>query len=223
MQDQKAGILNAMNTIATKNTAQIITDHIVEVGVEAVTTESVSGLADVSEATATRVIAALELHKTLASVKVRKQREKKPSIAERYVTDTSEETRDDMAIRVAVLRINAEGSRPTSWRNIREELGLKLDQFHQVIRKSDGWVRAVCGRIAQLKLDNPEWSYNGKLDVLTGIDGFEMSIVQGFIDKVKAEREAEEVTQVEDIPTEEVDLQQVAEGAERIIDTPSAA
>ena len=223
MSDQKTGILNAMNTIATINSAETITDHIVEVGVDNVTLESVSGLEDVSEACAKRVIGALDLHKTLSENKPRKKAERGPTKLEQYISDTPEEERDRMAIEVAIRRINSEGGRPRAWRSIRDELGLRNEEFHKVIRVSDGWIRAVVGRIAQLKLDNPDWNYSGKLDVLTGIDGFSMEMVDPIVAKYKAEKATQEIeTEEVESQNNEVDLQAVVESAPTPVDSPLA-
>ncbi len=99
-----------------------------------------------------------------------KSRKKKSSIAERYVAETTVEDRDSIAAKVVELRINASGSRPLSWRKIREKLGLKEDQFHKVIRPSEGYREAVIQRIKSLKAREGGWEYNGKLEVLTGIE-----------------------------------------------------
>ena len=94
---------------------------------------------------------------------------KKSSIAERYRSETTETDRNRVAVKVVEMRINSSGSRPMAWRKIREELGLKNDEFHKVIRPSEGYRKAVIGRIKSLKAQEGGWEYNGKLDVLTGI------------------------------------------------------
>ena len=99
-----------------------------------------------------------------------KSRKKKPSIAERYVAETTVEHRDGIAAKVVELRINATGSKPLAWREIREKLGLHNDQFHKVIRPSEGYRKAVIQRIKSLKAQEDGWKYNGKLEVLTGIE-----------------------------------------------------
>lgn len=99
-----------------------------------------------------------------------KTRKKKTSIAERYAAETTEEERNELAVKVAELRINEEGTKPLAWRKIREELGLKEDEFHQVIRPSVGYREAVVNRIKSLKARDKGWKYSGKLDVLTGIE-----------------------------------------------------
>ena len=99
-----------------------------------------------------------------------KAREKKSSIAERYVSETTVGDRDRIAAKVVELRINATGSKGLSWREIREKLGLKNDQFHKVIRHSEGYRKAVIQRIKSLKAQEGGWEYNGKLEVLTGIE-----------------------------------------------------
>lgn len=97
-----------------------------------------------------------------------KKREPKPSS-----TETTEKDRNDIAVQVAELRINATGSRPLAWRRIREKLGLKYNQFHKGIRHSEGYRNAVIERIKSLKSAEGGWEYNGKLSVLTGIEDIE--------------------------------------------------
>ena len=99
-----------------------------------------------------------------------KSRKKKSSIAERYVAETTVEDRDGIAAKVVELRINATGSKPLAWKKIREKLGLKNDQFHEVIRKSEGYRKAVIQRIKSLRTQDGGWEYNGKLENLTGIE-----------------------------------------------------
>ena len=96
--------------------------------------------------------------------------EKKPSISERYVADPTETDRNDVAVKVVERRINASGSKRLSWRRIREKLGLRNDEFHRVIRRSEGYRVAVINRIKSLRAQEGGWDYSGKLDVLTGID-----------------------------------------------------
>lgn len=183
MSDQKVGILNALNVISTPKMAEQITEHVVAVGVNEVSQESLMAIDGVTEAAAIRVVAALDLHKTLSTIKVRKQREKKPSVAERYQANTSEDERADMAVKVAELRINEEGTKPLAWRTIREHLGLKNEEFHKVIRLSDTWKEVVIQRIKHLKEQEGGWEYNGKIEVLTGIEGFDMSEVDNYVEQ----------------------------------------
>ena len=91
-------------------------------------------------------------------------------MAERYSAETTEEARNDLATKVAELRINASGSKPLSWRRIRDRLGLKNDEFHKVIRLSAGYREAVINRIKSLKSSEEGWEYSGKIEVLTGIE-----------------------------------------------------
>ena len=95
------------------------------------------------------------------------------STAIRFIADTTEDTRNEIAVKVVELRINEEGSRPIAWKKIREELGLHNDHFHQVIRRSEGYRNAVIGRIKSLKSAEGGWEYNSKLSVLTGIEDIE--------------------------------------------------
>lgn len=94
-------------------------------------------------------------------------------IAERYVRETTEAERNSLAVQIAEMRINATGSRPIAWKKIREQFGLKNDQFHKVIRLSKGYRDAVIARIKTLKAQDSGWEYNGKLGSLTGIDDIE--------------------------------------------------
>ena len=169
-QDQRAGIINAIERVANKKAApQIVA--LLETA-EQLSDLTITGLieAGISATASENVIAAIELHTVLANVQVRKQREKKPSVAERYSADTSSDEQRDMAIQVAELRINATGSKPLAWRTIRERLGLKNEQFHKVIRISQIWREVVIARIHNLKAQEGGWEYNGKLEVLTGIE-----------------------------------------------------
>ena len=85
------------------------------------------------------------------------------------IQEKLEEDHNDIAVKVVELRLNASGSKPLSWRRIREELGLKRDEFHKVIRHSEGYRQAVITRIKNLKTREKGWEYSGKLEVLTGI------------------------------------------------------
>ena len=91
----------------------------------------------------------------------------------RFVAETTEGTRNEIAVKVVELRINKEGSRPIAWKKIREKLGLHNDHFHQVIRHSEGYLNAVIERIKSLKSAAGGWEYNGKFSVLTGIEDIE--------------------------------------------------
>ena len=94
-------------------------------------------------------------------------------IAIRFIAETTESTRNEIAVKVVELRINEDGSRPTAWKNIREELCLHNDHFHKVIRHSEGYRNAVIERIKSLKSAEGGWEYNGKFSVLTGIEDIE--------------------------------------------------
>ena len=111
-----------------------------------------------------------EIRREVAKSTKTKPKKKKPSIAERYVAETTVEDRDGIAAKVVELRINATGSKPLAWKKIREKLGLKNDQFHKIIRHSEGYRKAVIQRIKSLKAQEGSWEYNGKLEVLTGIE-----------------------------------------------------
>ena len=93
----------------------------------------------------------------------------KPTIPEHHVPETTEAERNEVAVKVVEMRINASGSKPMSWRRIREKLGLKNDEFHKDIRLSAGYRKAVIDRIKSLKTQEGGWEYSGKLESLTGI------------------------------------------------------
>ena len=128
---------------------------------------------------AEKIFAAINFHKTM-SLSTKSAVAKKPTKLEEFKASTTVEERDDIAHQVAELRINAEGTRPRAWRSIREELGLRNEEFHQLIRKSEGWKVAVYERILDLQDQEGGWEYSGKLEILTGIDGFEMSDVEAY-------------------------------------------
>ena len=104
-----------------------------------------------------------------AKVTENQGKEKKLSIADRFRANTTEKDRNEIAARVVELRINEEGSKP-AWKKIRKELGLKEDEFHKVIRPSEGYREAVIERIKKLRAQDGGWEYSGKLEVLTGIE-----------------------------------------------------
>ena len=88
----------------------------------------------------------------------------------KFIVETTEDTRNEIAVKVVELRINEEGSRPIAWKKIREELGLHNDHFHKVIRLSEGYREAVIERIKKLRAQDGGWEYSGKLEVLTGVE-----------------------------------------------------
>ena len=103
--------------------------------------------------------------KTLASTG--KVSEPKSSIAEKFRAATTLEDRVEIGRKVAELRINSQGSRPMSWRRIREKLGLKNDEFHKVVRLEDHFKESVVERIESFE---GSWQYSGKLNVLLGFE-----------------------------------------------------
>ena len=186
---QRAGIINAISKVANQKVAPVIVE-ILEASdtLESVTAETLIEKG-VSKTASESVVAAIELHTTLASVSTRKAREKKPSVAETFKANKSADDIARLARQVAEKRINAEGTKPTAWRKIRESLGLKNDEFHGVIRKSEIWRDAVLARISSLKAQEGGWEYSGKLEVLTGIyitekeiSGYVSSVEQGLLE-----------------------------------------
>lgn len=201
MSIQKAGILNAVTALTSSKVASEVVEVVSTTALDQITVETLSASVEgISKTAATNVVAALELH--LAISKSAKVREKKPTKVETFKAETSDEEQAGIAADVAVRRINPEGVKPRAWRSIREELNLGNPEFHKVVRLSDNWTLAVCARISQLRKENPAWAYSGKLDVLTGIDGFSMSMVDRF-DEVVAEKAEKEAAQVPKAENEE--------------------
>ena len=167
MKDQKQGIINAIGKIATPNVAADITDHMIEVGLEKVSVDSLSELKGVSKTAAERVVGAIEVHNELEKTSRRRVSEPKPSLAEKYKADNSLEDRVEVGRKVAELRINATGSKPLAWRDIRQKLNLKNDEFHKVVRLEDHFKESVVQRIESFQ---GGWEYKGKLHVLLGFE-----------------------------------------------------
>ena len=136
--------------------AEPITDHMIEVGLEAVTVESLTGIKDVSESAAKRVVGAIEIHNELSKTSARKTSE----------ANTLDD-RVEIGRQVAELRINAAGSKSMSWARIRAKLDLKNDEFHKVVRLESHFHESVVERIESFE---DGWEYNGKLDVLLGFE-----------------------------------------------------
>ena len=127
-----------------------------------------------------------------------KARKKKTSIAERYAAETTEEERNELAVKVAELRINEEGTKGLAWRKIREELGLKNDEFHKVIRHEDHYKESCIQRIESFE---GGWEYGGKLEDLLGFDP-----VGELLDRIEACKPASKVwepAETEDPKSEE--------------------
>ena len=145
---------------------RILRENNISIDLEEITVESLTeSVEGISETAAGEFVTTLEPHGALSQA-----REPRLSIADRYVTETTEEDRDKLAVQIAARRINAMGSKPLAWKAIRAEFGLKNDQFHKVIRHSAGYRKAVIDRIKSLKAQEGGWEYSGKLGYLTGID-----------------------------------------------------
>ena len=75
------------------------------------------------------------------------------------------ETQKEIGRKVAELRINATGSKPPSWRSIREKLNLGNDEFHKGIRLEHHFHESVVERIESFE---DGWECKGNLKVLLG-------------------------------------------------------
>ncbi len=91
--------------------------------------------------------------------------EPKSSTAEKFRAANTLEDRVEIGRKVAELRINASGSKGLAWRDIRERLGLKNDEFHKVVRLEDHFRESVVERIESFE---DGWEYSGKLESLLG-------------------------------------------------------
>lgn len=140
-----------------------------------------------------------------------KARKKKMSIAERYAAETTEEERNELAVKIAELRINEEGTQGLAWRKIREELGLKNEEFHKVIRHEDHYKESCIQRIESFE---GGWEYGGKLDVLLGFDP-----VGELLDRIKACKPASKVkepAETEDPKSEESQADEDSVGSSEV-------
>ncbi len=117
-----------------------------------------------------RILRENNISTELEEITVESLTESVEGISETTATETTEKDRNDIAVQVVELRINAAGLKPLAWKRIREKLGLKHNQFHKDIRPSAGYRKAVIDRIKSLKAQEGGWEYSGKLDNLTGID-----------------------------------------------------
>lgn len=184
----KAGIVNNLGiavgvkpTVENVEVFSYVVEKVQEVGLAEVTAADIANVkveVDGKEKSLTntqvaKVMAVIEFHRAVAVTTAKTARATKPTIAEKYRANTSSDEMYEVAVKVAEIRINAEGTKPRSWKNVRGDLGLKLDEFHEVIRKSDMWVDVVLDRIESLKAQEGGWEYNGKLSVLTGIDNID--------------------------------------------------
>lgn len=77
------------------------------------------------------------------------------------------ETQKEIGRKVAELRINAAGSKPPSWRSIREKLNLGNDEFHKGIRLEHHFRESIVERIESFE---DGWECKGKLEILLGFE-----------------------------------------------------
>lgn len=91
--------------------------------------------------------------------------EPKSSTAEKFRAANTLEDRVEIGRKVAELRINASGSKGLAWSEIRERLGLKIDEFHKGVRLEDHFHESVVERIESFK---DGWEYSGELESLLG-------------------------------------------------------
>ena len=83
-----------------------------------------------------------------------------------FLDNTTEEERNEIAEKVASKRIIFDSEMPLSWAKIRQQLDLKNDDFHKVIRVSESYRQCV-EELLQKQLDKGWWC-KGDLDILAG-------------------------------------------------------
>ena len=178
--ETRVSIINAVNDVAgLQGMAEVIADHIIVEGTRQVTIESLTeikfrpGGADreksVTPAAAKRVMAAISFYHAIESSESKIVKKSKPyeSIVTKFLDDTTEDQRKDLAYKSADLRMTFEGKRPMSWASVRKELGLNNSEFHKVIRISDHYKRAIVNSIQNLLESG--WFYENNLEGLAGI------------------------------------------------------
>ena len=87
----------------------------------------------------------------------------------------------EIAKRVAELRLNPDASKKMSWKNIREEALLTIDEFHRNIRISDYYKEIMLERLGNL-IDEG-WVYNGCLNILCGFD-----VPEEFVERMESNK-----------------------------------
>ena len=119
--------------------------------------------------------------------KKRQEKVKKPrqTFVEKFDESTSQEERVELAKKVAELRIDPDADRAMSWKSIREheDVCLKSDEFHKIIRLSDYYKEAVLNRLTTLI--GTGFIYNGNLDTLCGIE-----VPTDIVEKMEANKAA---------------------------------
>ena len=95
--------------------------------------------------------------------------------------EETEEERAEIAKRVAELRLNPDASKKMSWKNIRKEVLLTNDEFHENIRISDYYKEIMLERLGNL-IDEG-WVYNGSLNILCGFD-----VPEEFVERMESNK-----------------------------------
>ena len=126
--------------------------------------------------------------------------EPKLSIEEKFRAANTLEDRVEIGRKVAELRINASGSKGLAWREIRERLRLKNDEFHKVVRLEDHFRESVVERIESFK---DGWEYSGKLESLLGFKP--VGELANRIEACKPKSTPKEVAKVEEMPEPHVE------------------
>lgn len=101
--------------------------------------------------------------------------------------EQTEEERIELANKVAELRLDPDATRAMTWKKIckHEEVMLKRDEFHKIIKVSDYYKEAVLERLN--KLIDEGWVYKGSLKRLCGFDVPEEFVERMEANKVKVE------------------------------------
>lgn len=171
------GIINAVDeVVGLQGMAEPIADLILLEGTGNVTEESLTSITfrpegsdrdkSVTSAGAKRVMAAIKFFNAMKKLDPKPAKRSKRGVVEKFLENTTETERRELALQAADLRINFEGDKPLSWSKIRLELNLKNDEFHKVIRVSDYYHNAVESFLQ--KRISKGWNWKGDVNMLAG-------------------------------------------------------
>lgn len=131
----------------------------------------------------------VEATQTSESGAEKKKKAPKPRVTfrEKFAESTTEEKRIELANKVAELRLDPDATRAMAWEKIckHEEVMLKRDEFHKIIKVSNYYKGAVFKRLN--KLIGEGWVYQGSLKKLCGFDVPKEFVKRMEANKVKVE------------------------------------
>ena len=133
---------------------------------EKTTVETLTEIEGVTQPAAERIVATIALHNEFSQATTRRQSEPKPTAIDKFKASNDLDERLEIGRKVAELRINEQGSKPMSWRRIREKLSLRNDEFHKVVRLEDHFKESVVQRIESFEKG---WGILGQTTRASGI------------------------------------------------------